>query len=282
MFCGTAGNSHGQYGRRERGGRVRRAARRPRSPSNCRKTTAARTPGGSPGGCGPSRTAPRPRLTSAAASARRGADTAARRSAATARRGAGGARRGAGTAGRGVTAGLNWLTAQVVAMGPRLRIRDRPRCARSSPASPTTRSRSCLSSGRRGPRRPSAARREPGPRCPRCPRSPRRSRRRRSPSSASRSSWSPSCTRSTAWRPRAARRSGRAPTSGRGRPAAAFTRWTSGLLLIAGSPLARQLTRRLACARPPVDVLARPAVHRRGRRGDDQPAGDAAARPPDP
>ncbi len=57
-------------------------------------------------------------LTSAAASARRGADTAARRSAAT-------ARRGAGTAGRGVTAGLNWLTAQVVAMGPRLRIRDR-------------------------------------------------------------------------------------------------------------------------------------------------------------
>jgi len=60
-----------------------------------------------------------------AGGARRGADTAARRSAATARRGAGGARRGAGTAGRGVTAGLNWLTAQVVAMGPRLRIRDR-------------------------------------------------------------------------------------------------------------------------------------------------------------
>jgi hypothetical protein len=56
-------------------------------------------------------------LASAAATARRGADTAARRSAAT-------ARRGAGSAGRGVTAGLNWLTAQVVAMGPRLRIRD--------------------------------------------------------------------------------------------------------------------------------------------------------------
>ncbi len=60
-------------------------------------------------------------LTSAAASARRGADTAARRSAASARRGAGSARR---RAGRGVTAGLNWLSAQVVAMGPRLRIRD--------------------------------------------------------------------------------------------------------------------------------------------------------------
>jgi hypothetical protein len=64
-------------------------------------------------------------LTSAAASTRRGADTAARRSAATARRGAGSARRRAGSAGRGVTAGLNWLTAQVVAMGPRLRVRDR-------------------------------------------------------------------------------------------------------------------------------------------------------------
>jgi hypothetical protein len=60
----------------------------------------------------------------AAASARRGADTAARRSAATARRGAGRARRGVGSAGRGVTAGLSWMTAQVIAMGPRLRIRD--------------------------------------------------------------------------------------------------------------------------------------------------------------
>jgi len=59
-----------------------------------------------------------------AASARRGADTAARRSAATARRGADSARRGAGTAGRGVGSGMTWLTSQVVAMGPRLRIRD--------------------------------------------------------------------------------------------------------------------------------------------------------------
>ncbi len=59
-----------------------------------------------------------------AASARRGADTAARRSAATARRGADSARRGADSASRGVTSGLNWLTAQVLAMGPRLRIRD--------------------------------------------------------------------------------------------------------------------------------------------------------------
>jgi hypothetical protein len=71
-------------------------------------------------------------VTNAAAGARQGADTAARRSAATARKGVHSARRkgisalaaGAGSAGRGVTFGLNWLTAQVLAMGPRLRIRD--------------------------------------------------------------------------------------------------------------------------------------------------------------
>jgi hypothetical protein len=40
------------------------------------------------------------------------------------RRGGGVARRGAGSAGRGVASGLTWLTAQVVAMGPRLQIRD--------------------------------------------------------------------------------------------------------------------------------------------------------------
>jgi hypothetical protein len=64
----------------------------------------------------------------------RGAD-AVRRGSGVARRGAGnatgtvtrtagGARKGAGSAGRGVTSGLNWLTTQVVAMGPRLQIRD--------------------------------------------------------------------------------------------------------------------------------------------------------------
>lgn len=63
-------------------------------------------------------------VTNAAASARRGAGSAARRGAATARRGAGTARAGAGSASRGVTSGLSWLTAQVIAMGPRLRIRD--------------------------------------------------------------------------------------------------------------------------------------------------------------
>jgi hypothetical protein len=49
-------------------------------------------------------------------------------SAGVARRGAGvawrGAGRGAGTASRGAAAMLNWLTAQVIAMGPRLKIRD--------------------------------------------------------------------------------------------------------------------------------------------------------------
>jgi hypothetical protein len=63
-------------------------------------------------------------VTNAAASARRGADSAARRSAQTARRSADGARRRAGSVSRGVTSSMNWLTGQVVAMGPRLRIRD--------------------------------------------------------------------------------------------------------------------------------------------------------------
>jgi hypothetical protein len=59
--------------------------------------------------------------------ARRGGDIA-RRGAAAARRGAGragqGARQGAGTAGRGASSSINWLSDQVMAMGPRLRIRD--------------------------------------------------------------------------------------------------------------------------------------------------------------
>jgi hypothetical protein len=63
-------------------------------------------------------------VTSAAASARRGADSAARRGTQTARHGAGRARRGTSSASRAVTSGMNWLTGQVVAMGPRLRIRD--------------------------------------------------------------------------------------------------------------------------------------------------------------
>ena len=59
-----------------------------------------------------------------AASARRGADTAARRSAAGARSGADRARRSVSSASRGVGSGMSRLTAQVVAMGPRLRFRD--------------------------------------------------------------------------------------------------------------------------------------------------------------
>jgi hypothetical protein len=42
-----------------------------------------------------------------------------------ARRGVGTARRGAGTAGRGAASVASWLSAQVLAMGPRLRVRDR-------------------------------------------------------------------------------------------------------------------------------------------------------------
>jgi hypothetical protein len=63
-------------------------------------------------------------VTNAAASARRSAAPMARRRPAPARRGADSARRSAGSATRGVTSGMSWLTSQVVAMGPRLRIRD--------------------------------------------------------------------------------------------------------------------------------------------------------------
>jgi len=54
---------------------------------------------------------------------RRGTD-AARPGTGAAKRGAQAARRGAGTVGRGASSAGNWLAAQVVAMGPRLRIRD--------------------------------------------------------------------------------------------------------------------------------------------------------------
>jgi hypothetical protein len=64
-------------------------------------------------------------LSAAALAARRGADSAARRGAGSARKGAGRVRRGAGSAGRGLSSGMGWLTGQVMAMVPRLRIRDR-------------------------------------------------------------------------------------------------------------------------------------------------------------
>jgi hypothetical protein len=64
-------------------------------------------------------------LAQAAASARRGADSAAHRGAESARKGVDEARRRAVLASQSVTAGMNWLTSQVVAMSPRLRIRDR-------------------------------------------------------------------------------------------------------------------------------------------------------------
>ena len=54
---------------------------------------------------------------------KRGTD-AARPGTGAAKRGAQAARRGAGTVGRGASSAGNWLAAQVVAMGPRLRIRD--------------------------------------------------------------------------------------------------------------------------------------------------------------
>jgi hypothetical protein len=63
------------------------------------------------------------RGTGAAAARLRGSEVA-RRGGAAARRGAGSARRGAGSAGRGAASFLGWLSGQVVAMGPRLAVRD--------------------------------------------------------------------------------------------------------------------------------------------------------------
>jgi len=61
---------------------------------------------------------------SGVAAARLRGSEVARRGGAAARRGAGSARRGAGSAGRGAATFLGWLSAQVVAMGPRLSVRD--------------------------------------------------------------------------------------------------------------------------------------------------------------
>ena len=68
-------------------------------------------------------------LSGAALAARRGAGSARD----SARKGAGRARRGAGLAGRNVSSGMSWLTGQVMAMGPRLRIRDQATLRRQFP-----------------------------------------------------------------------------------------------------------------------------------------------------
>jgi hypothetical protein len=61
---------------------------------------------------------------STGAARQRGSGVARQRGSGVARRGAAVARRGAWTARRGAGSSINWLTAQVVAMGPRLAIRD--------------------------------------------------------------------------------------------------------------------------------------------------------------
>ena len=163
-----------------------------------------------------------------AASARRGADTAARRSAATARRGADGARRGASSAGRGVTSGMNWLTGQVVAMGPRLRIRDQATLRAQFPGQSDDEIAQRLIE--RAARAAAAVGGATGAwaALPVAARVPRRGRG----GDAGRRGDRGQARRRTArdlrhGRRRQRRRSGRVPTSDRGRPAAASTRWTA-------------------------------------------------------
>jgi len=92
-----------------------------------------------------------------AASARRGRGLggAARRG--DARRGAVSARRGGSSASRCVTSGMNWLTGQVVAMGPRLRFRDQATLRAQFPGQSDDEIAQRLDrAGRRGRPRPSA------------------------------------------------------------------------------------------------------------------------------
>ena len=217
-----------------------------------------------------------------AVTARKGAGSAARRSAVTARKGAGSARRGADSAGRGVTAGLNWLSAQVLAMGPRLRIRDRATLRAQFPGQSDDEIAQLLIE--RAARAASAVGGATGAwaALPVLPAFPAEVAAETlavvgievklvaelheiyglaAPGSAAPAG---------ACLPRVVGGSPRRVPGGRG--PAAHRRVTAGQ---AADPAARR-------ARPPVDVRARPAVHRRDRRGTAQQAGNAAARPADP
>jgi len=81
------------------------------------------TPGDTtPADAAPVGTVPAVRGTTAAAA--RGATAAARGAGAVARRGTAAARQGVTTAGHAFSVSVNWLTGQVIEMGPRLRVRD--------------------------------------------------------------------------------------------------------------------------------------------------------------
>ena len=176
--------------------------------------------------------------------------------------------------------GIGWLVDQVIAMAPRLRVRNQAVLQAQFPgkSADDVRRRAHRGGRPRGRRRqaePRAWRR----RCRCCP--PSRSRWRPRPwsSSGSRSSSSRSCTRRTGFRPR-----GSCPE----RMSAYVAAWAhrrgvfmiqGGVVLAAGSPLARLLRRRLIARVGPERGLAGPAAHRRRRGRVPQPQGDQQARP---
>ena len=210
--------------------------------------------------------------------ARRGADTAS----GTVVRGAGNARRGVGSAGRGVTSGLNWLTGQVVAMGPRLKIRDQATLRARFPGRSDDEIAGLLVE--RAARATAAVGGATGAwaALPALPGVPGRGRRGDAGGRGDRDQ----ARRRTARDLRHARH--RQPH----RPGARLHR-------LVGQPPRRVPGGRRAAAhrglpagtaahppsgraRPPVRLLAEPAADRRGSRGTAQPAGDQEVRPPDP
>ena len=273
------GDRDGRCGQRGRDGR----RRRPAGGRGRRRAVGGSGPpdsSGSPRGCRGSRTG----STAAAfvaASARRSATPPRAAAQLPARRGAAG-HAGRRPAGRGVASGMNWLTAQVVAMGPRLRIRDQATLRAQFPGQSDDeiaqrlieRAARAADGRRRGDRGlGGAARAARVPRRGRGGDAGRRGDRGQAGGRAARD------LRHAA--PRQRHRAGACLPRILGVTGAASTRWTAACCSSPGSPLARQLTRRLAAPRSPVDVRARPAVHRRDGRGGAQPAGDAAAGPRD-
>ncbi len=225
------------------------------------------------------------RTTTAAAfvakSARRGAGTAARRGAASTRRGTDRARQGASSARRGVGSGMSWLTAQVVAMGPRLRIRDQATLRAQFPGQTDDEIAQRLIE--RAARAAAAVGGTTGawaalPALPAFP-----------AEVAAETLAVVGIEVKLVAELHEVYGMG-AVGSGTERARAYIGSWASrrgvyqvdgGLLLIAGSPLARQLTRRLAGrVRRSTFALAPLFTGAVGGRGA-QPAGDAAARPPD-
>ena len=210
--------------------------------------------------------------------ARRGAGTAT----GTVARTAGGARKGAGSAGRGVTSGLNWLTAQVVAMGPRLQIRDQATLRAQFPGRTDDDIAGLLVE--RAARATATVGGATGA-CAALPALPA------FPVEVAAETLAVVGIEIKLLAELHEIYGMPAAGSATDRARAYVGAWASrrgvyqvdgGLLLIAGSPLATAADQAAGGAGAQVRLLAQPAADRRARGGAAQPQGDAQARPPDP